>query len=65
MGSKGFGPTIIFYGFDRAEKTAQDTSEKLFKKYAQCPREWSKTTSNILVICCRIKNFDLIFYDRK
>jgi hypothetical protein len=34
MGSKGFGPTIIFYGFDRAEKTAQDTSEKLFKKYA-------------------------------
>jgi hypothetical protein len=24
MGSKGFEPTILFYGFDRAEKTAQD-----------------------------------------
>ncbi len=32
--SKIFGPTIVSHGFDRAEKTAQDTSDKLFKKYA-------------------------------
>ncbi len=29
-----FGPTIILYGFDRAEKTAQDKSEKPPQKYA-------------------------------
>jgi hypothetical protein len=34
MGSKGFGPTIIFYGFDRAEKTAQDEQERIFKRFA-------------------------------
>jgi len=31
---KNFGPTIASYGFDRAEKTAQDESEKTLKKHA-------------------------------
>ncbi len=27
-------PTVVSYGFARAEKTTQDTSEQLSKKYA-------------------------------
>ena len=31
---KTYGPIRVSYGFDRAGKTAHDTSEKMFKKYA-------------------------------
>jgi len=31
---KNFGPRIFPYGDDRAEKTAQDESEKTLKKHA-------------------------------
>jgi hypothetical protein len=33
-GSKRVRPKILFNGFDRAEKTAQDASKKTSKKHA-------------------------------